>query len=258
MNARSILQRGIGFRLAGHVMPAVADTPAAAEQPPPDLAPPCRRPATSGRWQRHGDRVPGRHHCQRIGRTSIRIILGSLLLLNGVWAETSVPPSETAATQLQIKAAFLYNFAKFTTWPTNALPATPGALVIGVWGADPFGPLLDRTVAGKQFGDRPIIVKRCATTADARACPLLFISAAEAARLDELLRGLAGAPVVTVSDLKDFSARGGMIEFVAEGSRIAFKINKSAADRVGVIFSSKLLRLAREVLQPPTGDKEKR
>ena len=57
-------------------------------------------------------------------------------------------------TEYEVKAAYLYNFAKFIEWP----PATAhGEFVIGVLGQDPFGETLDRVLRGKALGDRKIV-----------------------------------------------------------------------------------------------------
>lgn len=181
----------------------------------------------------------------------LRIIFVACLLLRGVWAgETGTVVELTAAEQL-VKAGFLLNFAKFTTWPTNALPAESAPFVIGVLGTDPFGPVLDRAVSGQFLQGRPVVVKRCTTMNEARACPLLFIAQSETERLDSILSTLASAPVLTVSDLDNFAARGGMIELERFEGRIVFRVNRDAADRAGITFSSKLLRLARKILVRP-------
>jgi len=154
--------------------------------------------------------------------------------------------SEFAApTEYQVKAAFLYNFAKFVEWP-DAQPRAP--FVIGVLGDDPFGPVLDQTVTGKTVLSRPLAVRRLADAADAPQVDILFIAASERARLPEVLRRLRGANVLTVGDTENFVGRGGMVGFRIAGNTVRFDINLREATRAGLRISSQLLRLAGRVV----------
>jgi hypothetical protein len=154
--------------------------------------------------------------------------------------------SELAApTEYQVKAAFLYNFAKFVEWP-DAQPRAP--FVIGVLGEDPFGPVLDQTVTGKTVMSRPFAVRRLADAADAPQVDILFIAASERARLPEVLGRLRGANVLTVGDSESFVDRGGMVGFRTAGNMVRFDINLREANRAGLKISSQLLRLAGHVV----------
>ena len=65
------------------------------------------------------------------------------------------------ANEYQVKAAYVYNFAKLAVWPKQSLPDGPSPLVIGVVGGDDeFLDTLRKTVAGKTAGTHPITVKR--------------------------------------------------------------------------------------------------
>jgi hypothetical protein len=52
-------------------------------------------------------------------------------------------------------------------------------------------------------------------------------------------------PVLTVSDGKDFSQAGGIIELFVESGRMRFAINMDAAEGSGLRLSSRLLGLAK-------------
>jgi hypothetical protein len=179
--------------------------------------------------------------------------LGKLpgILLLWLWASSS-PAAETpelSAIQARVKAGFLYNFVKLTQWPTNAFAAADSPIVIGVLGKDPFDSYLDDAVRDKQVGGRPIVVQRLKSLADAKHCQLCFVSTSERSRLASILAALAGQPVLTVSDLDGFAERGGIIRLLTEGDSVRFAINTTAAERAGLVLSSKLLRLA-IIVQP--------
>ena len=161
-----------------------------------------------------------------------------LLILVSSRAQDS-PPSE-----YQLKAAFLFNFAKFVEWPPEAFANSTSPIVIGILGEDPFGGDLERTVRDKKVNNRPFVIKELRSPAEATNCHIIFISASEKKRLPEVLSGLSGTNVLTVSETADFTASGGMINFVEENNKIRFQINDVAAKKANLKVSSKLLSLA--------------
>jgi hypothetical protein len=151
---------------------------------------------------------------------------------------------DSQPTEYQIKAAFIYNFAKFVEWPRVAFPETNSPLVIGIVGEDPFHGVLEKTVRGKVVDDHPLVVKAFQARTEATNCHILFIGASEKERLPQVLKEVNGNSVLTVSEMEGFNEAGGMIVFVLEGTKIRFKINNAAATSARLRISSKLLSLA--------------
>lgn len=148
--------------------------------------------------------------------------------------------------EYEVKAAFLFNFAKFVEWPPDSF-REPAALAICVFGEDPFGAVLDRTVAGEKLGDRPLQVRRTDRLSDLRSCQIAFIGDSERERVPEILASLRGANVLTVGESDRFAEQGGMVRFFLEANRVRFEINLDAVERTPLAVSSKLLRVARVV-----------
>ncbi len=180
------------------------------------------------------------------GRTLARVAGLFLTIAAPILAQTDSPPSG-GMLEYQIKAAFLYNFAKFVEWPAEKLGDGSAPIVIAVIGKDPFGPVLDQTLIGKTVNGRALVVRRVVGLPDLRRCHIAFISSSEKGRLSEILPALAGAGVLTVGDAQRFAEQGGMISFVTEENKVRLEINVEAATRAGVQISSKLLKLARVV-----------
>ena len=157
-------------------------------------------------------------------------------------------------TDYDIKAAFLYNFAKFVDWPANAFESPQSPLIIGVFGPDPFGPTLDRTIRNKTVQDRPLIVRRIQSPERLRECHILFLDASKLDSLQEIIKQIESAPVLTVSEVDGFCFNGGMINFVLEQNRVRFEINPNAATKARLKISSRLLRLARIVADQQRGE----
>jgi len=164
---------------------------------------------------------------------------------------------DRVAPEYEVKAAFLYNFAVLTEWPTNAFADAKSPLVIGVLGEDPFGKALAETLSRKLVNDRPLRFEQYRTVEEIKDCHILFISASEADALSEILKRLAGRSILTVGDVDRFARQGGMIQMVKQtDNTIGLRINPDAAAAARLKLSSKLLRLGTIVrTSPPPGER---
>ncbi len=182
--------------------------------------------------------------------TMKRLSLVIALLIGG----TSVLGPRAFADQpseYEIKAAFLYNFAKFVTWPASSFAEENSPILIGILGVDPFGPILDETVRDKAIEGRPLVVKRIRDMGEAKGVHLLFIGQRDEGLLEKEIGGLDRPGILTVGDATDFAARYGVIGFFMEENRVRFEVNVGAAETAGLKISSRLLQLARVI-----GDKQ--
>lgn len=145
----------------------------------------------------------------------------------------------------QLKAAYLYNFARYVEWPGESHDSSGSALQIGVVGGGEVSDLLKKTVAGKTVGDRKLNVVDLPSYNDGRNSHILFIPGeTSAVEMNRLLEDLKGTHVFVVADADGFAKRGGIANFIVSDSRVKFAINQDAATRAGLKVSSKLLRLA--------------
>ncbi len=83
--------------------------------------------------------------------------------------------------------------------------------------------------------------------ADWRGCQVLFLESVDGTLPVDGLHALAATPVLTISDVPDFAAQGGMIGLKLRADRVRFDINQGASRRAGLVLSSQLLKLADEV-----------
>jgi hypothetical protein len=168
------------------------------------------------------------------------LIGGELAYAMSLFAQTSKPK------EYDVKATYLYNFARFVEWPASAA-AKDGPFAICLLGEDPFGHALDAVLEGESINGKAVAARRVAKPQDAANCRVLFISMSEESRLKEILASLDKASVLTVSDIPEFSRRGGMIQFVLVGDRIRFEVNLASAEDAGLSLSSELLKVATTV-----------
>jgi hypothetical protein len=150
-------------------------------------------------------------------------------------------------TDYDVKAAYLYNFGHFVEWPANVAFAQNDSFTVCVLGQDPFGPVLDATLAGETIAGKRVTAKRISTPQESGNCQILFLSSAEDARLNTTIKTLSKQAVLTVSDMPQFSQRGGMIQFVLEGKKVRFEVNLAAVQHAGLTLSSELLKVATTV-----------
>ncbi len=163
------------------------------------------------------------------------------------WVLTGVPSLRAQAkkpTDYEVKAAYLYNFGRFVEWPAKVTATKVDSFTICVLGQDPFGPALDAALAGETIAGKNVAVKRILSPQDAVNCRILFISSSEDNQLKLILAALNDTSVLTVSDLPQFSRRGGMVQFILDGNRVRFEVNLAPAEHAGLTLSSELLKLA--------------
>jgi hypothetical protein len=168
------------------------------------------------------------------------------LTVVAAWACVARPAAaDESASEYAVKAAYLFNFARFVSWPHNAF-ATPGtALTICILGSDPFGSTLDSMLSNEVIDGHPLEARRITELAQADGCHILFVNAGVEAR--SVQEGLGERPVLTVGDAEAFALGGGMVGFRIDQSTVRLTINPDALRQKGLVMSSQVLRLARIV-----------
>jgi hypothetical protein len=159
-----------------------------------------------------------------------------------------------APSEYQVKAVFLFNFARFVEWPALAFVSTNAPFTICVYGKDPFGADLDAVVRGESIGGRPLVVRRLSETHEFRECQILYIARGAEGELDSILAALGRQSTLTVSDVEGTARRGVMIRMATIGGKIRLRVNVDAARASHLTISSNLLRSAEIVGSPPAGE----
>jgi hypothetical protein len=169
----------------------------------------------------------------------------SVLLFSTVLASTPASFGQSrAANEYEVKAAFLYNFAKFVQWPPGAFNDPKQPMGICIYGRDPFGHALEDLLLGKSIGDHPVVLGRAKQVSELAGCQIIFLATGESSRLSDVLALFRSRNVLIVGETEGFAAGGGSIQFVLDQNRVRFAINPDAAERAGLKLSSKLLALA--------------
>lgn len=145
--------------------------------------------------------------------------------------------------EYEVKAAFIYRIAGFVEWPGQAA-GTAAPLRLCLLGGNPFGTALD-SIRGRLVDGRRLDVAILDIDASLAGCAMLYIAPAANRHLERIVALSRQTGMLTLGDSEGYARRGVMLNFLAEGERVRFEINRDAAQQGGVKISSKLLAIAR-------------
>jgi hypothetical protein len=167
------------------------------------------------------------------------------LIILGLWGLMAEAAPAQVQQASQVKAAFLYNFAKFVEWPPGTFADDRTAITLGFFDEEPMAGALE-ALQGKVVQGRRLEVKRSRSIEEVRKCQIFFVSTARKAGLPQILGALKNSPVLIVTDEVDnFAKLGGIINFIIVEDKIHFEICVENARQAGLNISSQLLKLAK-------------
>lgn len=174
---------------------------------------------------------------------SLSSLLALLVLFHGLLGAAEPPQS----LEYQVKGAFLVKFAMFVEWPAKTFPDAQTPITIGLLGDDPFGSEFEAALKKEAANGRPFSLKRFKSPEELTDCQMLFVTTSESQRLPEILDATRNKAVLVVGDHDRFAHRGGMVNFIKEGSKVRFEVNTAAIEASGLKISAKLLQVAKPV-----------
>lgn len=160
--------------------------------------------------------------------------------------KTSQAP--TINRESKIKAAYLYNFARYVEWPSDTFKNPKESFVIGVIGTDPIRKNLEKLAKTRTVEGRPIRVQLFIKPNKVTSCHILFFSPTLKPEVQrQIIKSMAGKNVLFVGQTSDFLNMGGVIDFVIQQNRISLVVDLESAQRENLKVSSKLLRVAKVI-----------
>jgi hypothetical protein len=143
----------------------------------------------------------------------------------------------------KIKAGLVYNFLKFTIWPESMLSSPKNNLRVCLYGGDAFDGYL-YPLEGRTAQQHTITILQVDNLDALKNCHVAFIHRSENDKLDQILAVLKGKSILTISDIRQFAQRGGMVEFSTQkDQRIHLYINKALVENSGLTVQDRLLKL---------------
>jgi YfiR/HmsC-like len=154
---------------------------------------------------------------------------------------------EDLVDEYKLKAAILYHLTQFVEWPDPPNADLHAPIALCILGQDPFADSLASTLPKETDNGRPMLIRHLKSGAEFPGCQILYISSSERKNAEHIFSFLSGSSVLTVGEMTQFAAHGGIVQFSIEDRHVRFAINLDAASRAGFKISSKLLVLAQIV-----------
>jgi len=172
------------------------------------------------------------------GRGAAALLLGLLLAL-----ALPAGAQEPGELELKVKAAFLFNFVKFITWPPPRMPARDEAYALCTIDAPEFAAMLAEVVRGKAVEGHALDVRSLRRGEGVSACHVVYFAAADPELVEATLRPASGPGILTVHEARAAVPSGAVRFYVAE-RRVRFEVNTAAAEQQQLQLSSRLLGVA--------------
>jgi hypothetical protein len=182
----------------------------------------------------------------------LRLAIGWIWLMLGA---VSIAAQSLGSAEYHSKATFLSQFPNFIEWPESAFATAKNPFLICVFGDFAFGTSLAEATRGETFHGRKLEVRWVRKITEVRVCQILFVSQSEAGRYAPVLAAAGKGQILTVGETPDFLEAGGAVGFSFEQEALRFEVNLAAASGAGLKMSSRLLALARRVVNLPEAAK---
>ena len=168
----------------------------------------------------------------------------TVLALATIFGPAAVRP-DSQASEADLKAAWMYNFAQHVEWPATAFKDERAPMVVAILGAHPLEESLTKVVRGKTAQGRPLEIRRATQPADLKGAHVVFLPDGEKERFDAALGAVKGTPALLVGESEGLAHRGAALNFYMDETKVRFEANVDAASRAGLSIGSKLLKFAR-------------
>jgi hypothetical protein len=105
--------------------------------------------------------------------------------------------------------------------------------------------------SGKPVNGRSVLVRELKPTGDVHDCKIVYIDSPNELLRAGTIKNARQYSSLVIGSSEDFLSRGGMIKLFVESNRMRFDVNIGATGRIKIHLSSKLLALARSVVDLP-------
>ena len=141
-----------------------------------------------------------------------------------------------------VKAAYILNITAFVSYPNKA-----ANINICVIGDDLIGMTLANLQSDQKDRFSTLAISKREVNSNMDGCRVLYISSQKTDSLKHILYKVSELPILTISDIEQFSQKGGMIELVTKNDRVVLHVNLKAIEKQKLSLSAKILEIAQEV-----------
>jgi hypothetical protein len=155
--------------------------------------------------------------------------------------------SQIKDTRSVVKALYIYTFATLIDWPADQ---RKGDFVIGVLGSeDAVYDELNKKYSGKDIGKQEIQVKRYLSKSEINKVHILYVTEDESNQMGSLSTQFKSKSTLLVTEKAGYLDKGSVINFVVEGNKQKYEINKRNAKKHNLTIADKLAGLAVRVIE---------
>jgi hypothetical protein len=176
------------------------------------------------------------------------VLMRVWMIVSLLFVSLPLPAQTPAVAEYRAKANYLANFPSFVEWPAEALPPGNAPFLVCVFGEFSFGTSLAEITRGTTVRERRLEIRWVRKAQELAACQILFVSRSEQKRYTQALEAVRGKTVLTVGETPEFLEAGGILSFSGQQGTIQFDVNLAAASKAHLKISSRLLALARRVV----------
>jgi len=176
------------------------------------------------------------------------VLMRVWMIVSLLFVSLPLPAQTPAVAEYRAKANYLANFPSFVEWPAEALPPGNAPFLVCVFGEFSFGTSLAAITRGTTVRERRLEIRWVRKAQELAACQILFVSRSEQKRYTQALEAVRGKTVLTVGETPEFLEAGGILSFSGQQGTIQFDVNLAAASKAHLKISSRLLALARRVV----------
>jgi hypothetical protein len=214
---------------------------------------PVSRPAPA-RVRKSGAAAPMRRACaaaggQRLCAAFLRALRGAALVCLVLMCDSLVVARAEEAPTLEqrVKAAYLFKFTDYVTWPDGTFTRPESPLVFGVVDDDQVAGELAQTAIGHTVAGHPVVIRRLKPGESTAGINILFVAGASRVRLEQTVKAAGTQPLLIITEAEGALDRGSAINFVLVGDHVKFEIALDSVEKRGLKLSSRLLSVAQNV-----------
>jgi hypothetical protein len=152
-------------------------------------------------------------------------------------------PAQNEASEEALRAAIVFNLARFAEWPPQAFAAADAPLALCTAGATSEQNEAFMALAGRMVGDRPLQLHANVGARDIGECRILFVGHADEAWIEASRRPY----LLSVGVGLAFAEGGGIVGLYRSGDRLRFAVNLKSMQSAGIRIGSQALQLSRIV-----------
>jgi len=146
----------------------------------------------------------------------------------------------SSAQSEKFKAIFIYNFAKNIEWPTSL---RQGDLMIAIIGNNAIERELKIIAESKRIGTQTIKIVSYNNLSELSICHILYLPPNKSSLLPQAIALNTLKNTLIVTDKDGLALEGAGINFVMNGNKINFEINKKNIENKGLKITNSLLEL---------------